>query len=401
MIRLVGMSLQNCKGLRDVSIGRTSRSKSADPLPNTIALIGPNGAGKSTLLEVLAFVSESLSVGVEAACNERFDAFERLRTQGASGMLGIEITYRESAEGPLLSYSIHLDQNGDGRVYVSDEWLEPTDSTRTYPPMGGFPNFAVVRPPGKAATYLGRAVGHALTDPRRLALATLGTLESNPPASALLEYVSRWHTSDFNPPLAKMLPAAGPQTHLGRFGENLANYVQYLEKEHPTRFQSVLDAISKQIPGLERVGYERTVDDRLLLKFNERGYSDPFYAKSISDGTLKLFAYLLLLEDPDPAPLILIDEPENGLHHQVLGPLANAIRQKSNTPGGPQVIVATHANYFIDGLHPREVFVVSKSKDGGSTIHRASDDLAVQGMFDEGIPLGSLWYSNHLVGGNP
>ena len=65
---------------------------------------------------------------------------------------------------------------------------------------------------------------------------------------------------------------------------------------------------------------------RLLLRFNDRGFEDPFYAQQMSDGTLKLFAYLLLMEDPNPPPFICIEEPENGLYHKLLEVLAAEFR---------------------------------------------------------------------------
>jgi predicted ATPase len=110
---------------------------------------------------------------------------------------------------------------------------------------------------------------------------------------------------------------------------------------------------------------------------------------------------MLMLEDPSPAPLIGIEEPENGLHHQLLGPLAGEMRKRANMPDGPQVLVTTHANYFVDALAPEEVFVLSKGKDGASTVRCAADDEEVVKMSRDGMPLGSLWYSNHLGGGNP
>jgi hypothetical protein len=57
-------------------------------------------------------------------------------------------------------------------------------------------------------------------------------------------------------------------------------------------------------------------DGRLLLRFNDKGFQDPFYSQQMSDGTLKVFAYLLLLEDPTPPPFLCIEEPENGLYHK-------------------------------------------------------------------------------------
>ena len=91
-----------------------------------------------------------------------------------------------------------------------------------------------------------------------------------------------------------------------------------MEREHPRRFQAMLKKIAEKIPGIHKIDTERTNDGRLLLRFNDKGFQEPFYAQQVSDGTLKVFAYLLLLEDPSPPPFLCIEEPENGLYHKLL-----------------------------------------------------------------------------------
>lgn len=263
---------------------------------------------------------------------------------------------------------------------------------------------------GSGTVYLGEFGGDGsdganvrvrLEDRRKLAIAALGNLGEYPNIVRFRDFLEGWHLSYFVPDLARGMPMAGAQRKLNKKGDNLANYVQFLHKEHPRRFDSVLRAVAKKIPGVQKITPKRAPDGRLLLEFNDRGYQDPFYAPSMSDGTLKYFAYMLMLQDPEPAPLIGIEDPENGLHHQVLGPLATEMRSRADRADGPQIIVTTHANYFVDALRPEEVFVFSKNAEGVSTAKCAADDAAVVGMVEDGIPLGSLWYSNHLGGGNP
>jgi predicted ATPase len=135
----------------------------------------------------------------------------------------------------------------------------------------------------------------------------------------------------------------------------------------------------------------------LLLRFNDRGFTDPFFAQQMSDGTLKVFAYLLMLEDPEPPPFICIEEPENGLYHRLLEVLATEFRRHATgRRNAPQIFVTTHQPYFVDALNPDETWVLEKGTDGFATIRRASDDEIVQAMVDEGLPLGSLWYSDYL-----
>ena len=121
----------------------------------------------------------------------------------------------------------------------------------------------------------------------------------------------------------------------------------------------------------------------------------------MSDGSLKLLAYMLLIEDPNPAPFIGIEEPENGLHHQLLELLAAELQSFALKARGPQVLVTTHSPNFVDALTPSEVWVLDKRPDGYSGLTRAADLPGVQELFEEGIPMGSQWYSNHFGIGNP
>ena len=68
---------------------------------------------------------------------------------------------------------------------------------------------------------------------------------------------------------------------------------------------------------------------------------------------------------------------------------------------GPQLLITTHAPNFVDALTPDEVWILDKGKDGFSTLERAADIEGVQALYDEGLPMGSLWFSDHFGRGNP
>jgi predicted ATPase len=236
-----------------------------------------------------------------------------------------------------------------------------------------------------------------LADTRKLGIATLGALKEHPRIAAFRQFIESWYLSYFTPDAARTLPLSGIQQHLNSKGDNLANVVQFMEREHRDKFQSILNRIAEKIPGIDTIDTEKTSDGRLLLRFNDKGFTDPFYAPQMSDGTLKVFAYLLLLEDPDPAPFICIEEPENGLYHKLLETLAAEFRSHATgRKGGSQLFITTHQPYFVDALEPEEVWILEKGADGFATIRRASDDALVKSMVAEGLPLGGLWYSDYL-----
>jgi len=236
-------------------------------------------------------------------------------------------------------------------------------------------------------------------DPHKLAIVSLAEqFKENPRIAQFKQFIQSWYLSYFTPDSARKVPQAGVQKHLNLHGDNVGNVVQYLERNHPIIFKRILKDISNKIPGIGTIEpYRDTVTNNLYLLFNDKGFAKPFTQQQMSDGTLKMFCYLLLLQDPIPPPFICIEEPENGLYHKLLETLAREFREHATgKKGASQIFVTTHQPYFVDALSPEEVWILEKDEDGFSTIKRASDDATVQNMVKEGLPLGGLWYSDYL-----
>jgi predicted ATPase len=236
-----------------------------------------------------------------------------------------------------------------------------------------------------------------LTDSRQLGIATLGTLKEHPRIEKFRNFLKGWYLSYFHPDAARGIPTAGPQRHLNTHGDNIGNVVQFMEREHKDRFAKILERIASKIPGVAKIDTIVTADNRVLLRFNDGAFADPFFAQQMSDGTLKVFAYLLLLEDPDPPPFICIEEPENGLYHKLLDALATEFREHATGKrDASQIFVTTHQPYFVDALTPEEVWILEKGSDGYSKIQRASELDDVRNLVGEGLQLGALWYADYL-----
>ncbi len=90
-----------------------------------------------------------------------------------------------------------------------------------------------------------------------------------------------------------------------------------------------------------------------------------------------------------------IEEPENGLYHKLLESLATEFKRHA-TLGGTQVLVTTHSPHFVDNLSPNEVWLLEKSEKGVTSATRAADLKRLGALYEEGLTLGSLWYSNHF-----
>ncbi len=401
MPRLLGIRIQNFKSLADVTLGQTGYGQ-AEPLESLSCFIGPNGCGKSSLLDAFGFLADCLRRGVEAACDKpQRGGFARLRTQGSDQPIQFDLYYRETANSRPITYSFQIDED-NGVPFVLSEHLRQRRKGQKW----GQPYPFLRLEYGKGEVWAGEATEEEegttrqdiqLEDTDRLGITTLGQLSDHPRIVGFRSYIESWYLSYFVPDAARRLPPVGAQKHLDRTGENLGNVVQYLERSHPERFERILERIQRRIPGIHAIKTTKSPDGRLLLEFNEAGYTDPFYQQSMSDGTLKLFAYLLLLEDPEPPAFIGIEEPENGLYHKLLDELAREFRQHAErSQNKTQILITTHSPYFVDALKPEQVWLMEKDARGHTQVKRTADMPTIKALTQEGLPLGSLWYSEHF-----
>lgn len=407
MALIEGFRVQNYRALRDVTLGKLSTDQAGQALTPFTVVIGKNGAGKSTLFDAFGFVADCLTKDVETACDDpRRGGFERMRSLGTTDPIRFEIYYREAPGERPITYELAIQADDTGRPFVESEFLgqrrKGQKHGRPYPFLRLSKGVGTVWAGEKAVEGQGDEEPNTkmeveLTDLRQLGIATLGTLKEHPRIKQFRDFLKGWYLSYFHPDAARKIPPAGAQKHLNIHGDNIGNVVQYMQREQGTRFNAVLARIAKKIPGVVSIEPEVTADRRVVLKFNDGAFVDPFYAGQMSDGTLKVFAYLLLMEDPEPPPFICIEEPENGLYHKLLESLASELRaHATGKRNAPQVFVTTHQPYFVDALQPNEVWVLRKDKDGFSKIQRVSDIALVSNMVDQGLPLGGLWYSDYL-----
>ncbi len=406
MAIIEGFRVQNFRALRDVTLGKLSGQQGGEPLTPFTVVIGKNGVGKSSLFDAFGFVADCLATDVETACDQKQrGGFERLRSKGVDEPMRFEIYYREAPNERPITYELSISLDGSGRPYVESEVLKQRRKGQSH----GRPYPFLRLDHGKGKVWAGEEALEVegeedrtqatveLTDSRQLGIATLGTLKEHPRIKRFRDFLKGWYLSYFYPDAARSLPNAGPQRHLNVHGDNIGNVVQFMEREHKDRFKAILDRIASKIPGIVKIDTKETDDKRVLLRFNDGAFDDPFFAQQMSDGTLKVFAYLLLLEDPDPPPFICIEEPENGLYHKLLESLAQEFRgHATGKKNAPQIFVTTHQPYFVDALSPEEVWILEKGADGYSKIRRVSDLEVVRNLVAEDLPLGGLWYSDYL-----
>ncbi len=386
--RIERLKVQNFRALKDVNLENLT--------PLTV-LVGPNGSGKSTVFDVFAFLAECLESGLRRAWEKRGRASE-LKSRDSNGPILIEIAYREQPGTPLITYHLEVEER-KGRPAVVREWLRWKRHS-----WGGPFHFLDYRN-GRGVVVTGEVpnanderIEVPLSSTDTLAVNALGQLAENPRVVALRNFIIGWHVSYLSSEDARGQPKAGPEERLSKTGDNLANVIQYLSEEHPALLQSIFVHLRTRVPKIQDVATDQMPDGRLLLQLKDAPFSRPIMARFASDGTLKMLAYLVLLQDPFPPPFIGIEEPENFLHPRLLYGLAEECRKATEST---QILVTTHSPFFVDALRPSEVRVLWRDELGYTKCHQLDKNDKVKAFMDAGALLGNLWMEGHFGVGDP
>lgn len=343
--RIEAVHVKNYRVLRDVQLREMT--------PLTV-LIGPNGSGKSTLFDVFAFLAECFTSGWPNAWARR-GGLKELRSRGQSGPVSIEVKYRERRNTSLMTYHLEIDEKNSSPI-VAREWLKWRRGSNGQP----FYFIKYQRGSGTAIgsdepDEAGMRVDEPLSSADLLAVNTLGQFQNHPRAAALRRFITGWYLSYLTAPNLRVIREAGPERQLSATGENLANVLEHLNSSNEDHLTFVFAKLAERVPQFEEVVTTRLPGGSLLVQLKDRAFDEPILAKYISDGTMKLLAYLLVLHDPDPPPFVGIEEPENFVHPALLRTLAEECMSAAIRS---QFLVTTHAPQFLDSLEARQVRVL-------------------------------------------
>ena len=386
---------------------RTFQDVTLRDIPRFCVMVGANGTGKSTLFSIFAFLRDAMTTNLTAALGRLGGSrgLQEVRSRGTTGPIEIEIKLRtvmSNKRSQLITYELHIDEL-NGRPAVVREILKYRRGSSGQP--WHFLNFS--NGSGEAVTNELDSVTdegqlkreqQTLKSPDILAIKGLAQFERFPAVVALGNLIENWHLSDFHISRARPEAEAGYAEHLSREGENLSLVVEYLHKHHPQAFLNILSRLQARVPGVTKVESKITEEGRVLLKFQDGAFEDPFLARYVSDGTIKMLAYLVLLFDPTPHPLLCVEEPENQLYPSLLWDLAEEFRAYAERGG--QVFVTTHSPDFLNAVGLDEVFWLLK-KDGYTRVRRAREDAQLKAYMAEGDQMGYLWKQGLFEGAHP
>lgn len=398
-MQIESIRLKNFRAFRDITM---------KDVPRFCVLVGANGTGKSTLFSVFAFLRDAMQGNVTSALVKLGGSkgIREVRSRDTSGPIEIELKVRTAltdGRSRRITYELHIDER-EGRPVVAKEVLRYNRGNRGGRPWK-FLDFAFGQ--GEAVTNELDTVAdesQLIRESQRLksadilAIKGLAQFERFPAVVLLGDLIERWHLSDLLVRGAQQEAQAGYAEQLSTHGENLSLVVEYLFNNHRGLFDDILARLSLRVPGVTNVEAKPTDEGRVLLKFKDGAFEDPFLARHVSDGTIKMLQYLVLLYDPAPRPLLCVEEPENQLYPSLLWELAEEFRAYAHRGG--QVFVTTHSPDFLNAVRLDEVFWLVKA-DGYTTVHRARDDEQLAAYMSEGDQMGFLWNEGLFPGAHP
>ena len=394
-MQIESIKIKNYRVFQDVKIVN---------MPRFCVVIGANGSGKSTLFDIFGFLRDCLNQNVRQALQVRGGFKEVISRNKTNENIEIELKFRMKITDTerLVTYVLIIGQENNFPV-IRREILRYKRAAHGSPfhfldfSMGE--GYAIINEEDfdKDEQSLTREE-QKLDSSDILAIKGLGQFQRFKAANAFRTLIENWHVSNFQIDAARGSKDAIYAEHLSTKGDNLPSVAQYIFENYPKKFQEILDKMRERVPGINNIEAKNTDDGRLILKFQDNAFTDPFIDRYVSDGTMKMFAYLVLLYDPKPHPLLCVEEPENQLYVSLLTELAEEFSLYAQKGG--QVFVTTHSPDFLNAVELDNILWLIK-RNGVTQVYRASDNSGLQELIAAGDKPGYLWKQGFFDGVDP
>ena len=336
--------------------------------------IGGNGVGKSNLVGVFHFLHRVAKQQLQNYTGEAGGAnsilhFGRKKT----GKLSLRTEFQITTSSSNL-YEFELIPTDDDRFIFEKE--------TTY-----YWNKAKYQTPYNDDSWAGHVEARVAESKKEIAAYIRGHLDS----------YRIYHFHDTSPSAAvKQTGDVEDNRFLRPDAGNLAAFLFWMQEEEPAHFQNIEDTVRQAAPFFSRfkLAPARRNKEKIRLEWEEKGNDSYFNAAALSDGTLRFMCLSTLLLQPELPSLILIDEPELGLHPAAIQVLAGLLRSAATRT---QLIVATQSVTLINQLEPEQVWVVDREEGASVFRHLKGADMS---SWLEDYGLGELWEKN-ILGGRP
>lgn len=351
--------------IRDVSIsGHTSFQDMEITLAPLTVLVGANGSGKSNFVRALELLGRIVDGDLQLFTELSGGANALLRQSNARGEM------RLGVRTARMEYTAMLAQTGDDRLIFSDEQVKGLDGQ-------------IRRPEARSGFRESAIFGDADNVDE--------TTEFWSPLSGCRVF----HFSDTGS--AAPVKAPGPTADnlsLRVDARNLAAFLLRVRDSDKRTYRRIVAAVQMVAPYFRDFVLVPEGRDQIRLRWRQAGVDTVFSAYQMSDGTLRFICLATVLLQPDPPRMLVLDEPELGLHPFAILQVAEMIRAASVNS---QVVVATQSVTLVDQMSLEDIVVVDR--ENGASVLTRPDPARLSAWLDE-YSLGELWQKN-LIGGRP
>ena len=364
MRKLDNIKVENFKSIRSLSLSLNSLN----------VFIGANGSGKSNFIGLFKFLNRVINKQLQVYTGESGGADTILHYgRKRSDHLSVQLAFAHETNG----YEFTLVPTAEDRFVLSEEtvWFHGAGYSQPYRErlMAGGPEAKL---PDYAEGRSSRVAGYVISDLKSWKLYHFHDTSD----SARVK-----QTGDISD--SRVLhPDAG----------NLAAFLYRLNQTHTQHFRNVQDTISLVAPFFQEFQIVPSPAKalKIILEWKEAGSDKYFNASSLSDGTMRFMCLVTLLLQPQLPSVVILDEPELGLHPYAITILANLLRSASEKV---QVLIATQSVTLVNQFEPSQVFVVERRE--GQSVFTHLQEADMREWIDE-FGLGDLWEKN-ILGGRP
>jgi len=376
------LTVKNYKSLEDVTL----------ELRPLNVFVGPNNAGKSNILDCLEFLYDFVIHGAGAV--EGRGGFPLLVWGGdLKRPISIELEGQISTDSGPKNYNYFVELAGGPTHFTLAKEIFAIKTDREERKLLEFPSVhSEARIWGDDGTHIGSAGRGEL---KGSFLRSWPDLSRIPTLNSFFTEISHWAFYNLVPSRMRMPLQVRKDLRLQSEGENLASVLNSLQVEHTSNFRRIEEMLRAAVPELKELLTALTEQGQTYVKVRESGLSLQIPAWAMSDGTLRLLAYLAVIYSPSPPPLACFEEPENYIHPHLLKLIAELLEAASNRT---QILVTTHSPYLLDFFEAEDLVIVEK-KEGKTQTKRVADQAGVKEALKT-LGLGELWYSGSL-GGTP
>lgn len=225
--------------------------------------------------------------------------------------------------------------------------------------------------------------------------------------TSIQEWLQRIRFYSFDAAQIAMKSKLQDQVEIAESGAHLAVVLDRLRDNYPERFERINEAVANWLPEFDRILFDTPDEGNRCIALRTKKGGHKIGAIDLSQGTLIALALLTLAYLPQPPSLVLLEEPDRGLHPRLLRDVKDALYrlsfpEESGEDREPvQVVATTHSPYFLDLFkdHPEQIIVAEK-KGNEATFSKLVDRDDLEGLLDGESPLGDLWYTG-VLGGVP